>query len=325
MTRPQITPAPRLILLGVTLLGVTLLGVAGCAAGSAPLPTPLPGRETEIRELPAVPLWTGAAPGALGDSAVDRPLVTPFLPPPGRATGAAAVVFAGGGYLRISFDKEGAQAARWLTSNGVAAFVVRYRLGPRYHHPAMLQDALRAVRVVRAGASTWGVDTSRIGVMGFSAGGHMASMAGTRFDAGTPTAPDPIDRVSSRPNFMLLVYPVITMERRLAHAGSRTRLLGADTTDAELVRRLSSETQVTRVTPPTFLVGSSDDTTVPVENSVRFYQALKANGVAVEMHLFEKGRHGFALGLDDPALSIWSSLAATWMRGHGWLTRADTP
>jgi dipeptidyl aminopeptidase/acylaminoacyl peptidase len=124
---------------------------------------------------------------------------------------------------------------------------------------------------------------------------------------------------------MLLVYPVITMESRLAHAGSRTRLLGADTTDAELVQRLSSETQVTRATPPTFLVGSSDDTTVPVDNSVRFYQALKANGVAVEMHLFEKGRHGFALGLDDPALSVWSSLAATWMRGHGWLTRADTP
>jgi acetyl esterase/lipase len=273
-----------------------------------------------MRELAPVALWIGGAPGALGDSAVDRPVVTPYLPPPGRGTGAAAVVFAGGGYLRISLDKEGAQAARWLTSNGVAAFVVRYRLGPRYHHPAMLQDALRAVRVVRAGATTWGIDTNRIGVMGFSAGGHMASLAGTRFDAGGPTAPDPIDRVSSRPDFMMLVYPVITMESRLAHAGSRTRLLGADTIDAELVRRLSSETQVTRATPPTFLVASSDDATVPVENSLRLYQALRSSRVPVEMHLFEQGRHGFALALDDPALSIWSTLAATWMRGHGWLT-----
>jgi acetyl esterase/lipase len=303
-----------------TVIVLLALGAAlGCAAASTPAGAPANVSGPAMRELAPVPLWSGAAPGARGDSDVDRPVVTPFLPPAGRATGSAVVVFAGGGYLRISLDKEAAQAARWLTSNGVAAFVVRYRLGPRYHHPAMLQDALRAVRVVRAGAPVWGIDADRIGVLGFSAGGHMASMAGTRFDLGIPAGADPVDRVSSRPDFMMLVYPVITMERGWSHSGSRTRLLGADSTDSALVRQLSSETQVTRATPPTFLVAGSDDATVPVENSLRFYQALRSARVPVEMHLFEKGRHGFALALDDPALATWSTLAATWMRGHGWL------
>jgi acetyl esterase/lipase len=270
------------------------------------------------RELAAMPLWSGGAPGARGDSAEDRPSVTPFLPQPGRGTGTAAVIFPGGGYQHLAFDHEGVQVARWLASLGVAGFVVRYRLGPRYQQPTMLQDGLRAVRLVRAHAADWGVMPQRIGVVGFSAGGHMASTVGTHFDTGMLPSADVVERVSSRPDFMVLLYPVITMTDPFVHRGSRTNLLGAQPS-AELVSRFSNETQVTRSTPPTFIVTSTDDRTVPVENSLRFYEALKADSVPVELHVFERGRHGFGLAPTDPALSIWPRLCETWMRQHGWL------
>ena len=303
-----------------------LLGIAipACATQRTLPPAAPTARADSMRAAPAVALWPGRAPGAVGDSSVDRPTMTPYLPPAGRGNGAAAVVFAGGAYGHISLDKEGAQTARWLTSIGVVAFVVEYRLGPRYHHPAMLQDAQRAIRVVRARAAEWGVDPRRVGVVGFSAGGHLASTAGTRFDAGEAAAADSVERASSRPDFMVLVYPVITMEERFTHKSSRARLLGDDP-PPELGRLLSNETQVTRETPPTFLIASTDDASVPAENSLMFYQALKAAGVLVEMHVFESGRHGFALGPGDPALSAWPALAATWMRRHGWLEPAGAP
>lgn len=277
-----------------------------------------------MRALSAVALWPGRAPGAAGDSSVDQPRMTPYLPPAGRANGAAAVVFAGGAYGHISLDKEGAQAARWLTSIGVAAIVVEYRLGPRYHHPAMLQDAQRAIRLTRARATEWGVDPRRVGIVGFSAGGHLASTAGTHFAGAAALVGDSVDRISARPEFMILVYPVITMDERLTHKNSRLRLLGESPTP-ELVRGLSNETQVTKEAPPTFLIASTDDAGVPVENSILFYQALKAAGVPVEMHLFESGRHGFALGPGDPSLSQWPGLATTWLRRHGWLDPARDP
>ena len=267
----------------------------------------------------AIPLWVGSAPGALGDSSADRPSMTPFPADPSRATGAAAVIFPGGGYQHLSLEKEGAAVARWLNSLGVTAFVVTYRLGTRYHHPAMLDDAQRAIRLVRSRAATWNVDTARIGVVGFSAGGHLASTTGTHFDA--PALPrDSVDRMRARPDFMILVYPVITMTEPYVHRGSRTNLLGAQPAPA-LVSLLSNETQVTRETPPTFLVASTDDRTVPVENSLRFYEALKSKGVAAELHVFEHGAHGFGLAPGDAILSAWPTLAEAWLRRHGVLDR----
>jgi acetyl esterase/lipase len=266
-----------------------------------------------------VSLWPGAAPGSLGTTEEDTPSLMVYLPPPGRATGTGVVIFPGGGYVHLSMEKEGTDVARWLTGIGVAAFVVRYRLGPRYHYPSMLEDAQRAVRVVRARAGAWGVDPHRLGVIGFSAGGHMASTAGTHFDDGHPASEDPVEHQSSRPDFMILVYPVITMNSQFAHPGSRDNLLGANPSP-ELVQAMSNETQVTPKTPPTFLVASTNDTVVPVENSLMFYQALHAAGVPVEMHIYESGPHGFGLGLEDPAVATWPALCANWMRGHGWLT-----
>jgi acetyl esterase/lipase len=265
-----------------------------------------------------MPLWPGAAPLAHGDSAIDRPTITPFLLPAAQRNGTAVVVLPGGGYQHLAMDHEGYQVARWLNTLGVQAFVVQYRLGMKYHHPAELMDAQRAIRTVRARAAEWGIDPARVGIMGFSAGGHLASTAGTHYDAGKPGAADPIDRVSSRPDFMVLGYPVITLKDPYAHKGSRTNLLG-ESPDPALVALLSNETQVTKDTPPTFLVHTSNDRTVPVENSIMFYQALHAAGVPAEMHIFESGPHGFGLGGTNPVLSTWSTLLANWLRARGLL------
>lgn len=298
------------------LCAVALLAGAPAAAAQTPA--------FELRgDLPAIALWSGRAPGALGEGADDQPSITPFLPAAGRAAGTAVLVFPGGGYGHLSLDREGAQVARWLNSVGVTAFVVRYRLGPRYHHPVMMQDAQRAVRLVRARAATWSVNPARIGVIGFSAGGHLASTAGTHFVAGTAASEDPIERVGSRPDFQLLVYPVITMDGPFVHRGSRKNLLGEQPTP-ELVRLMSNETQVTRETPPTLLIASTDDATVPVENSLMFYQALKAAAVPVELHVYESGKHGFGLAAGDAALSGWLGQGEAWLRRHGWVLPAPT-
>ena len=278
-------------------------------------------RAQTVSTPPSWPLWPTGAPGALGSAEEDVPSVTAYLPSAQKATGTAVIVFPGGGYVHLSVAKEGIEPARWLNGLGVAAFVVRYRLGPRYHYPVMLQDARRAVRVLRARAREFGVDPHRIGLLGFSAGGHMASLAGTHFDAGNATDKDPVERVSSRPDFMILAYPVITMDLRFAHRGSRQNLLAADTTP-ELVRSMSSETQVTPETPPAFLVASTDDAVVPVENTLMFYQALRASHVPAEMHIYESGPHGFGLAPGNPTLATWVELCANWMRRNDWLTAA---
>ena len=262
------------------------------------------------------PLRPGAAPGAVGDEDLDKPTITIWLPKQ-NATGSAVVVCPGGGYAHLAMDHEGKQIADWLNGRGVAAFILKYRLGPRYHHPAPLTDVQRAIRTVRQGAAGFGVAPDRIGVWGFSAGGHLASTAATHFDSGAADAADAIDRVSSRPDFAILAYPVVTMTEH-THKGSRRNLLG-ETPDPKLVELLSNEKQVSAQTPPTFLFHTSDDPGVPVENSVHFYLALRKAGVPAEMHLYEHGRHGVGLAPADPVLSSWGERLTDWMRGRGLL------
>lgn len=276
-------------------------------------------RPLVARAQPAIPLWAGGAPAAQGSAPEDQPVITPYLPPQGTANGTAVVIFPGGGYQHLSMEKEGSDVANWLTTTGVTAFVVRYRLGPRYHHPVELGDAQRAIRTVRARAAEWAINPARLGIIGFSAGGHLASSAGTHYDVGSAGSADLIERASSRPDFMLLLYPVITMRGdSTTHLGSRKNLLG-ETPDDALVRLMSNELQVTRNTPPTFIVHSTDDKTVPVENALMFYQALRSNGVPAEMHVFEYGGHGYGLAPADPILAAWTTLCESWMRRHGWI------
>lgn len=263
-----------------------------------------------------LPLWSEGAPHAKGNSPADQPAMTVFLPDEKKATGSGVVVFPGGGYSHLAMDHEGYDVARWLNGLGVAAYVVKYRLGERYHHPVQLGDAQRAIRMARANAEEWGVETGRIGILGFSAGGHLASTAGTHFALGNPEATDPVDRYSSRPDFMVLIYPVITMKKDYTHQGSRFQLLG-ENPQPELVELLSNERQVSKQTPPTFIIHSSNDTVVPVQNSVQFYLALLKRNVPAEMHLFEKGPHGFGLAPETPSLSVWTELCEQWMRSRG--------
>ena len=264
-------------------------------------------------------LWPNGAPGAVGKEPNDIPTLTPYFPAKEKATGAAVIVCPGGGYTHLA-DHEGRPVAEWLNTLGISAFVLRYRLGPRYHHPAPLQDAARAIRTVRARATEWNIDPKRIGILGFSAGGHVASTIGTHFDSGKPDASDPIERVGSRPDLMILIYPVITM-KEFAHAGSKRMLLGENPA-AELVALLSNEGQVTKETPPAFLVHTANDPTVPVENSLRFAESLRKAGVPFELNIYERGPHGFGLGGNDPILSTWPQRCADWLRAHGFISRA---
>jgi acetyl esterase/lipase len=250
-------------------------------------------------------LWPGGAPGALGNTEADQPSLTIYLADAAKANGTAVVVCPGGGYQGLAMDHQGKQVAQWLNGYGVSAFVLKYRLGPRYHHPAMMQDVQQAMRMVRSRAAEFKVRPDRIGVWGFSAGGHLASTAATHFETK--------DGVSSRPDFAILAYPVITM-KEFTHQGSRRNLLG-DNPDPALVDMMSNETQVTAQTPPTFIFFTSDDGAVPVQNGIMFYEALRKAGVPAEMHIFRSGPHGVGLAPDDPDLSWWPKLLAEWMRG----------
>jgi acetyl esterase/lipase len=261
------------------------------------------------------PLWANGAPGALGAADEDKPSITPYLAK--SPNGTAVIVCPGGGYQHLAMDHEGAQIARWLNSLGISAFVLQYRLGPKYHHPAMIDDAQRAIRTVRSRAAALHIQPDRIGIWGFSAGGHLASTAATHFEAGNPGAADPLDRAGSRPDFAILAYPVISLGE-FAHVGSRTNLLGKNP-DPKLVEDLSNDQRVTAQTPPTFLFHTTADATVPVENSVRFYLALRKAGVPAEMHIFQNGPHGVGLAPTDATLSAWSGLLANWLRERGLL------
>ena len=230
----------------------------------------------------------------------------------------AIVIMPGGAYRNLSMNGEGRQVANWFNALGVTAFVLKYRLGPRYHHPIELGDAQRAIRLVRSRAAEFEISPDRIGILGFSAGGHLASTAGTHFDGGNASGTDPIDRVSSRPDFMILAYPVISFVAPYAHRGSAANLLG-ENADPKLLEELSSDLHVTPQTPPTFLFSTDADTAVPSENAVAFYLALRKAGVRAEMHIFEKGPHGVGLDLGDPVLGEWPTLLANWMRSRGLL------
>ena len=262
------------------------------------------------------PLYPEGPPNKMGDGEPDNPTLTIYLADKDVATGAAVVIFPGGGYNHVAMDHEGHQVARWLNSFGVSGIIVKYRRGAMYPHPTPLNDAKRAIRTARLRAEEWNIDPHRVGVLGFSAGGHLASTAGTFFDYGDSLAADPIQAISTRPDFMILIYPVISLNSEFTHQGSKKNLLG-ENPDPQLVELLSTDQAVTAATPPTFMVHSFHDQAVPAENSVRFYLALRKAGVPVELHLFEKGGHGYGLGSGDDAPSDWPGLCRKWMEFRG--------
>jgi acetyl esterase/lipase len=264
----------------------------------------------------AMPLWPDGAPGALGKEDKDISTLTAYLPAPDIATGAAIVVCPGGGYGGLA-GHEGADYALFLNQHGVAAFVLKYRLGSAgYRHPRMLEDAARAVRLVRAKAEMWKVDPKRVGIMGSSAGGHLASTLLTHFDAGKADAVDPVDKESSRPDLGILCYAVITLGDK-THQGSKNNLLGKDP-DAEMVKFLSNELQVTKDTPPCFVWHTAEDKAVPVENSLQFAAALQKNGVPFDLHVYQKGGHGIGLADKAPFTKAhpWSRDLVFWLKAQ---------
>ncbi len=272
--------------------------------------------------LPAFPLWPDGAPGALGTGTNDVPTLTPYLADPATATGAAVVVCPGGGYGGLAAH-EGPDYALFLNQQGVSAFVLKYRLGSHgYRHPAMLQDAARAVRLVRARADDFKVDSHHIGIMGSSAGGHLASTLLTHFDLGKADAADPVERQSSRPDAGILCYPVITMEA-YGHAGSRENLLGKFPS-AELIQLLSNEKQVSPGTPPTFLWHTYEDQAVPVRNSLEFAAALQRSGVPFDLHIYQQGRQGIGLQSKPPGFEgahPWAADLVFWLKVQGFVKR----
>jgi acetyl esterase/lipase len=263
-------------------------------------------------------LWPDGAPGALGNAEKDIPTLTVFLPDPAKATGAAMVICPGGGYGGLA-QHEGQSYALWLNERGIAGFVLKYRLAPGgYHHPAMWQDAARAVRTVRARAEEWKLDPKRIGIMGSSAGGHLASTLVTHFDAGKADAAEPIERASSRPDLGILCYPVISMGE-FTHGGSKKNLLG-DNPSPELVKELSNELQVTKDTPPCFIFHTAEDPVVPVENALQFASALRKASVPFDLHIYERGKHGIGLGSQpygNGEQHPWTRDCEFWLRQRG--------
>lgn len=276
-----------------------------------------------------IPLWPEGVPDAQPSAApeyeqderifnVQVPTLTRYPAAADKANGTAVIICPGGAYARLAFHKEGVKTALWLNSLGVEVFILKYRL-KEYGHPAPLRDVLRAVRLVRSRAGEFGVDPARLGVMGFSAGGHLASSAATLFDHVDGRTGAPLDTVSARPDFAALIYPVILMEGPSIHTGSRDNLIGKSPT-AERIALLSTERQVTPAMPPVFLVHTQEDATVPIENSLTFQAALRRAGVPVEAHYWEKGPHGFGLRDDLGPASGWPLRCEEWMRSHGWLS-----
>jgi len=306
----QIIPEMKRILLSALIIGLSL---------------------SALPQNMIIPLWDGEPPNyretglqTLYDttdivrvSHVRYPDLAVFLPSKKNATGEAVVICPGGGYMRLAYDWEGSDVARWLSSHGIAAFVLKYRLpGPESNlvpHLSSLLDASRAVRLVRYHAAQWNLDPGKIGIMGFSAGGHLASTLSTHYDAGDANAADPVERMSCRPDFSILIYPVISMDPEITHGGSRRALLG-EQPDEALAAHYSNERQVTAGTPPAILVHSGDDHSVPVENSIAYYRALQKNGVTASMHIYPYGGHGYSLAVGKGHLSTWPDRVAEWTR-----------
>lgn len=263
-------------------------------------------------------LWPQGAPGALGQGEADKPRLYPFLPKT-RSTSTAVLVIPGGGYEHVAIGHEGVQIAAWLNAQGIPAFVLDYRVAP-YHFPAPIEDGQRAMRLIRAHAAEYGIDPHRIGVWGFSAGGHLASTLGTHCDADTVPvkAPDDADAQSCRPDFMVLAYPVISMQPPEAHGGSRRNLLGPEV-DAMLAHKYSNQFAVTAETPGTFLFATTNDPTVPVANSLDFYRALEQARVPAELHVYDFANHGCGLCGSIVPLSTWPALLRNWLVQRGWV------
>ncbi|MGB6199681.1 MAG: alpha/beta hydrolase [Candidatus Acidiferrales bacterium] len=312
--------APKVPITFAWLIAVAMLVPQGRAQTAAAAPS---GASADTR---SVVLWPNGAPGALtGGGELDVPKLDIYLPAT-NPTKTGVIICPGGGHQHLSLQKEGSDVAAWLNARGVAGFVLHYRLGPRYHYPAPFEDVTRAMRYVRANAAALGIDPKHIGVMGFSAGGSLASIISTHYDAGSPDSTDPIEKLSSRPDFSILCYAVISMHEEITHASSRLNLLGPNP-DLKLVNLLSSEDHVTADTPPAFLYHTASDQTVPVINSVLYFEALKKAGVPGELHIFESGPHGTGLGQNIPglpALAEWPTLLANWMRANGWMETDTT-
>lgn len=270
-----------------------------------------------------VRLWPDGAPGAKGDEDKDQPFVHVWPAAKEKANGAAFVVCPGGGYGGLAADHEGTQVAKWFNGIGVSAFVLHYRLGSQgYHFPTQLIDVQRAIRHVRANAQQYGIDPNRIGIIGFSAGGHLTSMAATMFDEKPEgMTNDPVDQVSARPDVAAPTYPVISMIEDFGHKGSRKNLLGPNDND-ELAKHVSTETRVTANTPPIFIFQTDEDSVVPAENATAFYLACRKNKVPAELHIYRPGPHGVGLYLGDPVLGTWSGHLRDWLRNQGFLNPA---
>ncbi len=303
-------------------VAVACAGAVG--AVGRPRAEPMPTKPSPV----VVELWPEGVPGLAPGGGPEKivgghvtnvsvPTLTVFAPPAGTSKGVAGIVCPGGGYMVLAVDKEASELTRWLNAIGVTVFVLKYRVATQ-RHPAPLRDVLRAVRLVRSRAAEWGIDPKRVGVFGSSAGGHLAASAATLFDAPEGKTGAPLDATSARPDFVVLQYPVITMAGAATHAGSRDALLGPKPT-AELLARVSLERQVTAATPPAFLIHTAEDKSVLAENSMLFYQALRAAGIPSELHLYEKGPHGFGIKPGLGPTSDWPRRAEDWMRAHGWL------
>jgi len=304
------------------ILAVLTLGTLSIAAASAQMQSCAPiVQDNDFLGIQTVRLWPGTAPEAKGSACEDIPTLTVFNPPQGSENGSAVIVLPGGAYVNLASIHEGRQVADWFTQRGFRAFVLSYRLSSKgYLLPVPLLDARRAVQTVRARASDYHIDPNRIVVIGFSAGGHLAALAATQPVPGSPDAEDPINRVSSRPDYLVLGYPWIgAISSDTSHL-SYCKLFNVMDTCETLRLAYSPDLFVSKDTPPTFLFHTFTDSTVPIEQGMRFYEALIKAGVPSELHVFAKGPHGVGFGGTDLALEQWPGLLETWLRAQNLLT-----
>jgi acetyl esterase/lipase len=294
-----------------------LLTAGAASAQTAPAPhatTPPTGAERVIK------LWEGPAPLAHGNAEWDVPKLFVY-PASGAGAHPAVIVMPGGGYTNLVMEKEGAVEARWLAAHGVTAFVLEYRLGPAYGFPAPMLDAARAIRLVRAQAKELGVDPAKLGVWGFSAGGHLAGYMATVHDGGKPGDADPIERMGDRPDFVILSYARLSMDNGIPRKGNMDGLLGATPTQAQ-IDEISPVKHVSKTTSPAFIYSTTGDATVNPRNATAFYDVLQQTGIPVELHIFARGPHGTGMGQNlkgTPELAVWPTLLENWMRVNEWM------
>jgi len=324
-------PRPDFLFLSSRVSLLAACFVAVCSAGWQPAAAAQTPAATSAPVVPAAALphgqieylWPNGAPGAVGTEEQDKPHLEIFSGyGPGPHT--AVIVCPGGGYTHLAYEHEGTRIAEWLNLRGITAFVLTYRLAPRYHYPAPILDGYRSVRWVRSHAADFGIAPDRIGMWGFSAGGHLVGMVGTHFEDGNPQAADPIDRVSDRPDFVISSYGVLSMQPGIGKPGAMALLLGTHPSP-EVLDDVSPDKHVTPRTPPFFLFATTFDEGVPVVCTVSFYTALVRARVPAEMHIFQQGPHGVALGQSYPELASWPDLLENWLRLNGWIPYPAAP